>query len=206
MGTPQRMMPAKPACKSRESGRQTERILCIKEGRKCFCMRRRLCCAKIKEIQNLEEQDMKIAMANDHAAVAMKKEIQKMLEDEGYEIINLGTDTDESVDYPFYGENCAKAVVNGDADYGIVICGTGIGISIAANKVPGTRCGLCRDVTDARLTREHNDANMLAMGARTTGMETAKDIVHAFLATPFSNGANHIRRIHELAELDGSAK
>lgn len=149
---------------------------------------------------------MKIAIANDHAAVAMKKEIVKMLESEGYEVLNLGTGTDASVDYPFYGEKCAKAVLNKDADCGIVICGTGIGISISANKVPGIRCGLCKDVTDARLTREHNDANMLAMGARTTGLETAKDIVHEFLKTPFSNGANHIRRIHELAELDGSAK
>lgn len=147
---------------------------------------------------------MKIAIANDHAAVAMKKEIQNMLENEGFEVLNFGTDTNESVDYPFYGERCAKAVTEGEADFGIVICGTGIGISIAANKVPGIRCGLCHDVTDARLTREHNNANMLSMGARTTGMETAKDIVHAFLETPFSNGTNHVRRIEELGRLDGS--
>lgn len=145
---------------------------------------------------------MKIAMANDHAAVGMKKEIQKMLEDEGYTVINFGTDTEDSCDYPDYAEKCARAVANGEADQGIVICGTGIGISIAANKVPGIRCGLCHDVTTARLTREHNDANMLAMGARTTGMETAKDIVHAFLNTPFSEGVNHIRRIEKLAALD----
>ncbi len=145
---------------------------------------------------------MKIAMANDHAAVGMKKEIHKMLEDEGYTVINFGTDTEDSCDYPDYAEKCARAVANGEADQGIVICGTGIGISIAANKVPGIRCGLCHDVTTARLTREHNDANMLAMGARTTGMETAKDIVHAFLNTPFSEGVNHIRRIEKLAALD----
>lgn len=160
--------------------------------------------------ENRQEQkwgkNMKIAMTNDHAAVAMKKEIAKMLESEGYTILNYGTDTDESVDYPDYAKKAADAVVSGEADKGIVICGTGIGISIAANKVPGIRCGLCKDVTDARLTREHNDANMLAMGARTTGMETAKDIVHEFLATDFSNGVNHVRRIHKLAELDGSAK
>lgn len=149
---------------------------------------------------------MKIVLANDHAAVSMKKEIGKMLEDQGYEVINLGTDTDDSVDYPDFGSKAAKMVADHEADYGIVICGTGIGISISANKVPGVRCGLCKDVTDARLTREHNDANMLALGARTTGLETAKDIVNTFLATPFSQGANHIRRIHKLAQIDGSAK
>lgn len=145
---------------------------------------------------------MKIAVANDHAATDMKKEIVDMLEKEGYEILNFGTDTYDSCDYPLYAKKAAKAVVNHEADCGIVICGTGIGISIAANKVKGVRCGLCKDVTDARLTREHNDANMLAMGARTTGLETAKDIVHTFLNTPFSEGANHIRRIGELADLD----
>ena len=89
---------------------------------------------------------MKIAMANDHAAVAMKNEIKKMLEEEGYEVINFGTDTNDSVDYPDFGSACARAVANKEADFGIVICGTGIGISIAANKIPGIRCGLCKDV------------------------------------------------------------
>ncbi len=145
---------------------------------------------------------MKIVMANDHAAVEMKKEIQKMLEGEGYEVINLGTDSADSVDYPDYGSKAAKMVAHQEAEYGIVLCGTGIGISISANKVPGIRCGLCKDVTDAKLTREHNDANMLSLGARTTGLETAKDIVQTFLTTPFSQGANHIRRIEKLAKLD----
>lgn len=148
----------------------------------------------------------RIVIGNDHAAVAMKNEIKAMLENEGYEVINVGTDTNDSVDYPEFGQKAALAVVNNEADFGIVICGTGIGISIAANKVPGIRCGLCKDVTDARLTREHNDANMLSMGARTTGLETAKDIVHAFLETPFSEGPNHIRRIEKLAKIDGSFK
>lgn len=145
---------------------------------------------------------MKVAMANDHAAVSMKNEIRRMLESQGIEVINFGTDTDASVDYPDYAVMAARAVADGSADFGIVMCGTGIGISIAANKVPGIRCGLCKDVTDARLTREHNDANMLAMGARTTGLETAKDITNTFLSTPFSQGPNHIRRIAELAALD----
>lgn len=145
---------------------------------------------------------MKIAMANDHAAVEMKKEIAAMLEKEGHEIINYGTDTDESCDYPDYAFRAAKNVAEGMADMGILICGTGIGIGIAANKVKGIRCALCHDVTTARLTREHNDANMLSMGARTTGMETAKDIVHTFLETPFSEGENHKRRIQKIAAIE----
>ncbi|MEY8380241.1 ribose 5-phosphate isomerase B [Ileibacterium valens] len=149
---------------------------------------------------------MKIAMANDHAATDMKKEIGKMLSDEGYEVIDFGTDDNASCDYPDYAKKCAQAVANKEADFGIVICGTGIGISIAANKVNKIRCGLCHDVTTARLTREHNDANMLALGARTTGMETAKDIVHTFLNTPFSEGANHIRRINKLSDIEASQK
>lgn len=149
---------------------------------------------------------MKIVIANDHAAVDMKNEIKKMLEEKGYEVINIGTDTNDSVDYPEYGAKAAKMVASGKADTGIVLCGTGIGIGIAANKIPGIRCGLCKDVTDAKLTREHNDANMLSLGARTTGLETAKEIVMTFLNTPFSQGKNHIRRIEKLAQLEATQK
>ena len=145
---------------------------------------------------------MKIAIANDHGAVDYKNEIVKMLEKEGYEVINLGTDTYDSCDYPDYGSACAKMVASGQVDKGIVICGTGIGISIAANKIKGIRCALCTDVTMARLTREHNDANVLSMGQRTTGIETAKDIVHTFLNTPFSNGERHIQRIEKIKKLE----
>ncbi|MCF0245502.1 MAG: ribose 5-phosphate isomerase B [Ileibacterium sp.] len=145
---------------------------------------------------------MKIAIANDHAAVALKNEIKQMLEEQGMEVINFGTDTNDSCDYPDFGSKCARAVANHEADYGIVICGTGIGISIACNKIKGIRCALCKDVTDARLTREHNDANILSMGARTTGPETAKDIVNTFLNTPFSEGANHKRRIAKIKDLE----
>ncbi|MCF0261154.1 MAG: ribose 5-phosphate isomerase B [Erysipelotrichaceae bacterium] len=145
---------------------------------------------------------MKVAIANDHAAVDLKNVIKTMLEEQGIEVINFGTDTNDSCDYPDFGSQCAKAVASKEADRGIVICGTGIGISIAANKIKGIRCALCKDVTDARLTREHNDANMLSMGARTTGPETAKDIVNTFLNTPFSEGANHKRRIAKVADLE----
>ncbi len=145
---------------------------------------------------------MKIAMANDHGAVSYKNEIKQMLIQEGYEIIDLGCNDTSSVDYPDYGAACARMVASHEVDFGIVMCGTGIGISIAANKIKGIRCALCCDVTMAKLTREHNDANMLSMGQRTTGIETAKDIVHAFLNTPFSQGERHIQRIAKICELE----
>lgn len=145
---------------------------------------------------------MKIAIGNDHGAVDYKNTIKEMLEKEGYEVINCGTDSYESCDYPDYGKVVGEKVVNKEADYGIVICGTGIGISIAANKVHGVRCALCTNTTMAHLTREHNDANVLAMGQRIIGIETAKDIVNTFLTTPFSNGERHIRRIEKIAEMD----
>lgn len=145
---------------------------------------------------------MKAAIANDHAAVQMKEAIAELLEQRGIEVLNFGTDASASCDYPDYARKAAQAVADHEADFGIVICGTGIGISIAANKVRGIRCGLCKDVTDARLTREHNNANMLALGARTTGLETARDIVNTFIDTPFSEGPNHIRRIQKIAAME----
>ena len=115
---------------------------------------------------------------------------------------DFGTYSEDSVDYPDYAAPCARAVVSGEADRGIVICGTGIGISIAANKIKGVRCGLCTDPVMARLTREHNAANMLAMGARIIGGELARGIVKAFLETDFSNGKRHIDRINKITELE----
>lgn len=145
---------------------------------------------------------MKIAMGCDHGAFEYKEEIKKMLEAENYEIIDCGTYSEASVDYPDYGKACAEKVVSGEADCGIVLCGTGIGISIAANKVKGIRCGLCTNTTMARLTREHNNANMLAMGQRTTGIEVCRDIVHAFLETPFSEGERHKQRIAKITAIE----
>ncbi|WP_300920197.1 RpiB/LacA/LacB family sugar-phosphate isomerase, partial [uncultured Dubosiella sp.] len=112
---------------------------------------------------------MKIGIACDHGAVEYKTEIIAMLVEQGHEVIDCGCDGKESVDYPDYGYKCAKLVQSGEVEKGIVMCGTGIGIGISANKVKGIRCGLCFDTTMARLTREHNDANMLAVGQRTTG-------------------------------------
>lgn len=137
---------------------------------------------------------MKIAIASDHGGYELKEAIKEYLKERGIEIADLGTDSTESVDYPIYGRACGEAVAGGQADRGIVCCGTGIGISIAANKVKGIRCALCTDVTMAELTRRHNDANMLALGGRTTGMQTALDIVRVWLDTAFEGG-RHQRRV-----------
>ncbi len=120
---------------------------------------------------------MKIAIGNDHAAVEMKQEIRTYLEEKGYEVINFGTDTHESCNYPEYGEAVGRAVAEGKADCGVLICGTGVGISLAANKVPGVLAAVCSEPTTARLAKEHNNANIIAFGARIVGMEAAKSIV-----------------------------
>ena len=140
---------------------------------------------------------MKIAIASDHGGYQLKEEVKKYLEDRGIEILDLGTNSEESVDYPEYGHACGEAVASGKADRGIVCCGTGIGISIAANKVKGVRCALCTDVNMAVMTRKHNDANMLAMGGRTTDTKTALEITAAWLDTDFEGG-RHQRRVDML--------
>ena len=145
---------------------------------------------------------MKIGIGNDHSALELKAEIVEFLKEKGHEVVDYGTYTSESCDYPVYGEKVARAVVAGEVEKGILICGTGLGISLAANKVKGIRCALCTDVTMARLTREHNDANMLSMGQRTTGIETCKDIVHTFLNTPFSEGERHKGRIAKISAIE----
>lgn len=143
------------------------------------------------------EKIMKIAIASDHGGFELKENIKKYLEERNIEVMDLGTHSEESVDYPVYGKACGEAVANGEADRGIVCCGTGIGISIAANKVKGVRCALCTDVTMAQLTRKHNNANVLALGGRTTGLQTALDITAAWLDTEFEGG-RHQRRIDML--------
>ena len=127
---------------------------------------------------------MIIALASDHGGYALKETIKKHLKekDKSLKLVDLGTHSEESVDYPVYGKACAEAVASGKADLGIVCCGTGIGISIAANKVKGIRCGLCTSVEMAHLTKEHNNANMIALGGRTTTPELACDIVDEWLS------------------------
>ncbi len=134
-----------------------------------------------------------IAIACDHSALAMKAEVIELLKSRGLEYKDFGTYTEESCHYPIFGYRAAKAVASGECDRGIVICGTGIGISLAANKVKGIRCALCGDAYSAKMTRAHNDANMLALGARVTGIEVAKTIVEAWLDTPFEGGRHQTR-------------
>ena len=142
---------------------------------------------------------MRVAVASDHGGYKLKEKVKEYLESRDIDVIDLGTNSEESVDYPEYGRACAKAVAGGEADRGIVCCGTGIGISIAANKVSGLRCGLCTNVEMAKLTRQHNDANMLAMGGRIIDDETAMAITEAFIDTEFEGG-RHQRRIDKIEE------
>lgn len=144
---------------------------------------------------------MKIAIGNDHAAVALKNEIAQHLRDLGHEVVNFGTDTNDSVDYPVYGFKVANAVASGECELGVAICGTGIGISMAANKVKGIRCALCSDPLSAEMTRRHNDANMLAMGAGMVGPNLAERIVEVFLNTDFESG-RHARRVGEITAME----
>ena len=142
-----------------------------------------------------------IAIACDHAALNMKNAIKQLLDERGLAYRDFGTDTTASCHYPVMAARAAKAVASGECDRGIVICGTGIGMSMAANKVKGIRCALCSESYSARLTRMHNDANMLAMGARVIGIEVARDIVNTFLDTPF-DGGRHQTRIDMIAALE----
>ncbi len=145
---------------------------------------------------------MKIAIGCDHGGFILKGELVEYLNSNGYEIIDFGTNSADAVDYSDYGEAVAKCVVAGEADYGIVMCGTGIGISISANKVPGARCALLSDVFSAKATRLHNDANMIAMGGRVIGAGLALEIVDAFLHTPFSGDERHVRRISKITDIE----
>ena len=144
---------------------------------------------------------MKIAIGNDHSAVEMKNEIKAFLESKGYEVIDEGTNTTESCDYPIYGEKVGRAVVDGEADLGIAICGTGLGISLAANKVKGVRASVCSEPYTARMSRQHNNCNVLCFGARVIGIELAKMIVEEWLNTPFEGG-RHQRRVDMIMDIE----
>jgi len=139
-----------------------------------------------------------LAIASDHGGFQLKRAIMKHLDSRGIDYKDFGTYTEESCDYPDFGRAAALAVAGGECDRGILICGTGIGISITANKIPGIRCALCSDCFSAEATRLHNDANMLAMGGRVVGEGLALKIVDTFLDTPFSNEERHIRRIGKI--------
>ncbi len=141
-----------------------------------------------------------IAVGSDHGGYELKQEIISYLKEKNLEYKDYGTDSKESCDYPVYAKKVANAIVDGECDRGILICGTGIGISITANKIKGIRAALCHDTFSAQATREHNDANILAMGARVVGPGLALKIVDTFLNTEFSNDERHIRRIEQIED------
>jgi ribose 5-phosphate isomerase B len=139
-----------------------------------------------------------IAIVSDHAAFEMKAELAEWLRDSGREVLDLGTTSTDSVDYPDYGYRLAQAIASGRADKGVAVCGSGVGISISVNRHPACRCALVSESLSARLAREHNDANVIAMGARLIGIEQARECVSVFLATPFAGG-RHQRRVDKLS-------
>lgn len=146
---------------------------------------------------------MKIAIGNDHGGTELKWEIKKYLESKGHEVVNYGTDTNDSCDYPVYAKKVADAVLANEAECGILICGTGVGISIAANKIKGIRAAVCSDCATARLVKQHNNANILAFGARIVGVELAKDMCDAYLNAVFdAEGGRHSRRVAMIHELE----
>ena len=147
-------------------------------------------------IKRNQEELIMIELGCDHGGYALKQEVMKHLEAKGIEFRDYGCYSEASCDYPEFGH------ASGEADKGILICGTGIGISISANKIPGVRAALCGDVFSAKATREHNDANVLAMGARVVGPGLALLIVDSFLETPFSGDPRHVRRIEKIEQID----
>lgn len=142
-----------------------------------------------------------IALASDHAALELKAVVKELLDEMGLSYRDFGTDTEKSCDYPVFGARAAHAVASGECDRGIIICGTGLGMMLAANKVDGIRCVVCSEPYSAEMSRRHNDANMLSLGARVVGVELAKMIVRTWLTTPFEGG-RHQRRVDMLSALE----
>jgi len=145
----------------------------------------------------------RIAIASDHAAYAMKAELADWLREQGHEVLDLGTDGTKSVDYPDYGYRLGRAIAEGAADFGVALCGSGVGISIAVNRVPEARCALVSEPVSARLARNHNDANVIALGARLIGIEMAKACVVTFLNATF-DGGRHSARVDKLGHPERS--
>ncbi|MBR6012254.1 MAG: ribose 5-phosphate isomerase B [Selenomonadaceae bacterium] len=145
---------------------------------------------------------MKITIGSDHGAVDLKEEIKKFLQESKIDVQDVGTFGNESVDYPDIAEKVCSDILSGKSERGIVLCGTGIGISIAANKIKGIRCALCNDVYSAKMSREHNNANVLAMGGRVLGFGPAVEIVKAWIETEFSGDERHNRRIGKITALE----
>ena len=146
---------------------------------------------------------MTIAIASDHGGYALRQHLKALLEGTGQELVDMGCPSEDSVDYPPYAFRVADAVSRGEADLGILICGTGIGMSLCATRVPGVRAAVVGDTYSARMSREHNDANVLCLGGRTLGPDLAAEIVRVWLATPFSGGERHQRRLAMVAQREG---
>ncbi len=144
---------------------------------------------------------MRIALASDHGGYRLKEAVAEWLRELGHEVLDLGVHSPEAADYPDYAERVAAAVAAGEVERGILVCGTGIGMSMAANKVPGVRAAVCHDVFSARATREHNDANVLCLGERVVGPGLARVIVETWLAAEFAGG-RHARRVDKITELE----
>ena len=144
---------------------------------------------------------MRIAIGADHAGVPLKAELAAFMAEGGHEVQDLGTSGDESVDYPDFGAAVGRAVASGDVDVGVCVCGTGIGISIAANKVPGVRAAVVHDVTSARMAKEHNDANVVCIGARLVGPQVAVEALDTFLSSSWQAG-RHARRIDKITAIE----
>lgn len=144
---------------------------------------------------------MRVAIGSDHAGIELRAMIREQVQELGHEVVDLGTNDPTKADYPAFGQAVGLAVTSGDCDRGIVICGTGIGISISANKVPGVRCVVCSEPYSAVLSRNHNDSNVLALGARVVGSELAKMIVAQWLEAPFEGG-RHQRRVNQITLID----
>ncbi len=149
---------------------------------------------------------MRIAVGADHAGFPLKDLVLELLEKEGHSVVDLGTHSTQSVDYPDYAQAVGESVVKGETQLGILLCGSGVGTSIAANKVPGIRAALCHDVFSARQSREDDDANVLCLGPRVIGPALAQDLILAFLAARFSKAERHVRRLEKVAELEKRPK
>ncbi len=144
---------------------------------------------------------MKIAIGNDHAGYALKQELKRTLQEQGYDVVDYGCYSDTPVDYPIYGKKVGEAIASGECERGILICGTGIGISLAANKIKGIRCAACSEPLSAELSRRHNNANIVAIGARIIGPAVAEAIVEVFLKTEFEGG-RHERRVNLISDIE----
>ncbi|MBA2738011.1 MAG: ribose 5-phosphate isomerase B [Pyrinomonadaceae bacterium] len=145
---------------------------------------------------------MKVVIASDHAGFSLKCNLRELLEDQNFEVVDVGTDDETPVDYPDYAEKIGLAIINNEATRGVLICGSGVGASVAANKIPGIRAGLCHDTYSAHQGVEHDAMNVLVLGARVIGVELAYELVKAFLAAKFTNEERHLRRLEKVHALE----